>query len=193
MTRTFDIRRVLQQPIQLALIAAFVVAGIGYFGALQVMDGRAARYYERLRHDNPQAYLDQLRQGEGFARYVQELSAIEGFDSYRAATPDFLVGRWTMRPALLRLNPGARPDECQDPITFEHGLVLMPRNASGTTEAQVTMLPVQYRLNGETVELQSQGQPLASVQLIGYGAQLDHLEFTPPGRSDTVFAYRCGH
>lgn len=164
---------------------ATALAILVYFLVLGAMDGRAARYFEDLRTRDPATYLDQLRETKGFDAFLSEYAAIGGFAEFAPQTPNFLVGRWTMRPEPLRLTPGQAPAECTDPATFDYGLFL-------AVEGGGPALAVQYRIAGDTVEMRSGEGSVYPIRLVGYGANLDHVEFTPPGRTTPVFAYLCG-
>jgi len=165
-----------------ALIGALFVA---YFALLHVLDGRAESYFQRLRVSNPAHYLTLLRESEGFDAYLAEYRTLEGYADFRPAPPSFLVGRWTMRSGPVRLTPGTAPTECSDPVTLDYGLILQ-------LETGGVALPVNYRIVGKTVELRANGNVIIPVRLISYGAQLDHIEFTPPGETTQVYAYLCG-
>ena len=164
-----------------------VLAAIGaYFIALHSLDNRTADYFARMRGEHPDIYLEQLRESQGFDVFLSEYAAISGLDSYKADTPSFLIGRWTMQKAPLRLPPGATPEQCADPITFDYGLVLI-------AEAGGSALSAQYRIAEGGVDLKGPTMKDTHVTLVSFGSLLDHLEFTPPGREAPVFAYRCGH
>lgn len=162
-----------------------LIAIAAYFLLLRHLDGRAEIYFRDLRENDPATYLTNLREAQGFETYLAEYAVLEGFDEFRPQTPGFLVGRWTMRESPLRLTPGQGPDVCSDPAVFEYGLYMSP-------EAAQTSIPVQYRLEGIDVLMRDYSDRVYPISLIAYGAQLDHLEFTPPGRKAPVYAYLCG-
>ncbi len=164
-----------------AILGAIAV----YFAALHYLDGRAERYFETLREEDPGLYLTQLRENRSFDAYLAEYRIMQGYDDFRPAAPDFLVGRWTMREDQIRLTPGMVPGECSDPVTFDYGILLM---LDGSNVA----LRVNYQIEGQTVLLDSPGIDVFPVDLVSYGARLDHIEFQPPGRSERVYAYNCG-
>lgn len=162
-----------------------LAACIVYFGALHLLDGRAENYFRVLRQTNTPLYLTVLRQSQGFDAFLEEYSELEGYDSFRPLTPIFLVGRWTMRDAPMRLSPGTTPAECSNPLTLNYGLLL--EHETGGVE-----LPVQYRIVDKTVEIRNASLGILPVRLVSYGGQLDHIEFVPPGETETVYAYLCG-
>lgn len=172
-------------PRQWLAVGGALVAVAAYLLVLRSLDHRAESYFRDLRDSDPATYLIQLREAKGFAAYLPEYAEIEGFADYRPKPPSFLVGRWTMRDAPLRLTPDQAPAICSDPVTFDFGLFL-------TVESGGVALPVQYRLTGETVEMRTRGGAVFPIALVSYGAQLDHVEFTPPGRTAPVYAYLCG-
>ncbi len=172
-------------PAEWVALGAALLAVLVYLLILGALDRRAERYFLDLRDSDPATYLTQLREAKGFAAYLPEYAALEGFGDYRPKPPSFLVGRWTMRTDTLRLTPGQAPAACTDPATFDFGLFL-------TLDSGGVALPVQYRLNGDVIEMRTRGDAVFPIALVSYGAQLDHIEFTPPGRKAPVFAYLCG-
>jgi len=167
------------------LTGVIVAAMFIYFGVLHVLDGRAESYFQTLRQSDPDLYLTQLREASGFATYLASYTEMEGFGSYKSTTPTFLVGRWTLRHARLRLTPGTAPSECTAPVTFEHGLMLVHDNISAP-------IKVSYRIEGDTVQVKSADGTVLPVKIVSYGADLDHVEFVPPGQTAGVYAYTCG-
>ncbi len=162
------------------------VLAIGlYFTILHVLDGRAETYFRDLRESNPPLYLTQLRESRGFEAYLEAYRDMNGYDAFKPAAPSFLVGRWTMRPQPLRLTPGTAPSECSAPVTFDYGIILMLESGGGA-------LPVTYGIEGQNVLLKAANIDTFPIRLVSYGGQLDHIEFQPPGMTETRFAYRCG-
>ncbi len=164
---------------------ASLFAVIVYLLILRSLDHRAESYFQDLREGDPATYLTQLREAKGFAAYLPEYAELDGFGEYRPQPPSFLVGRWTMRTEMLRLTPGQAPATCINSATFDFGLFL-------TVESGGVALPVQYRLNGDVVEMRTRGDAVFPIKLVSYGAQLDHIQFTPPGHKVPVYAYLCG-
>lgn len=171
---------------QWAGVAVVAAAILGYFAWLYTLEQRSADHFARMRAEDPAVYLEQLREADGFARFLPEYATLTGLDAFKADTPSFLLGRWTMQKAPLRLPPGVVPEQCSDPITFDYGLVLM-------AEAGGSALSVQYRVADGGVDLKGPTVKDTRIALVSFGALLDHLEFTPPGRETGVYAYRCGH
>ncbi|WP_347312942.1 hypothetical protein [Defluviimonas sp. SAOS-178_SWC] len=163
---------------------AALLATLVYLFVLHGLDRRAESYFMALRENDPATYLMQLREAKGFDAFLPEYAALEGLGDFTPRTPTFLIGRWTLREDMLRLTPGQAPSACSDPATFEFGLFLM-------VEAGGPALAVQYRIDGDTVEMRSSAQAVYPIRLVSFGAQLDHIEFTPPGRDTPAFAYLC--
>lgn len=184
MANTRQWRRFRPNRMELLSIGGALIAIPLYLAVLYVLDGRAETYFENLRDEDTELYLTQLRESRGFSAYVDEYRDILGYDTVKEAAPSFLVGRWTMRPEPLRLTPGTPPGHCIDPITFDYGIVLMAQGGAGAFEAG-------YRIEGQKVQIESPGDRSFAVDLVSYGARLDHLEFQPPGRDEPVFAYNC--
>lgn len=174
----------LRRPVIVASVV--IVALIGaYFAMLHVLDGRAERYFQRIRQTDPALYLTLLREGGGFGAYLAEYKTLEGYADFRPAPPSFLIGRWSMRDSTIRLPPGTAPSQCTNPVTFDYGLMMGP--ALGGADVQV-----EYRIVGDTVEMRLHSGQIIPIRLVSYGAELDHIEFTPPGEHAPVYAYQCG-
>ncbi|MEZ5715089.1 MAG: hypothetical protein R3D85_07915 [Paracoccaceae bacterium] len=169
----------------MALSALAVVAIGAYFAVLHALDGRAEAYFTALRKSDPALYLSQLRDARGFPAFLEEYRILEGYDTFKPAAPSFLVGRWTMRNDPLRLTPGTAPAQCSDPVTFDYGIILM----ADTGEVS---LRVSYAIEGQSVLFKAPGIDTFTIDLISFGAELDHIEFRPPGQAESVFAYQCG-
>ncbi|MDK3017970.1 hypothetical protein [Pseudodonghicola flavimaris] len=167
------------------LVFGVSLAAIGlYFAVLHDMDGRAADYFKDLRDSDPELYLTQLRESRSFQAYLDEYRTMQGYDSFKPAAPSFLVGRWTLQSEPLRLNPGTAPTHCSDPVTFDYGILLM-------LESGGEALRVSYSIEGQQVMVKEAGIGTFPIDLISYGARLDHLEFTPPGSTEKAYAYEC--
>lgn len=164
---------------------AATLACLGYFGMLWVLDSSAEAYFEDLRQSNPALYLTQLRESEGFEAFLAEYRVLEGYETFHPSVPSFLVGRWTMRSAPIRLVPGTAPAECTDPVTFDYGLFLQ-------VESGGVALAVNYLIEGNTVQMRTGNTGVVPIELVSYGAQLDHIVFVPPGATEPVDAYLCG-
>ncbi|WP_071675090.1 hypothetical protein [Nioella nitratireducens] len=170
--------------VELLSYGAIAIAIGVYFTVLNVLDGRAEAYFETLREEDPALYLSQLRESRSFAAYVDEYRVMQDYDTFHPAAPDFLVGRWTMREEPLRLTPGTVPSTCSDPVTFDYGILLM-------LDGSDLALRVNYAIEEQRVLLNAPGIDVFPVDLISYGARLDHIEFQPPGRANRVYAYIC--
>ena len=177
----------LRKPTRTEWIAtlATLAAVLAYVLVLGMLDKRAARYFTELRDSDPASYLLQLRESRGFEAFLEEYTALRHLDTFQPQAPSFLVGRWSMRADILRLTPGQAPERCLNPATFDFGLFL-------TVETGGVALPVQYRIAGNEVEMRGPGDAIFPIRLVSYGAELDHIEFTPPGHDTPVNAYHCG-
>ena len=168
------------------IVAAAALSAIAiYLLVLRQLDHRAAGYLDELREADPTTYLTDLREVRGYDAFLAEYARLEGFEQYRPQPPGFLIGRWTTRDDMLRLTHGQAPTACTDPVTFEYGLFV------GKVGEEVS-LPVQYRLSDNVAEMRTAEGQVFPIRLISYGARLDHLEFTPPGGAQPVYAYLCG-
>lgn len=185
MTISRSLRRNWPGRAQMLFYGICLVAIGLYFAVLHVLDGRAATYFQLLRQSDPELYLTQLRESRSFAAYVLEYREMEGYGTFQEAAPSFLVGRWTMRDEPLRLTPGTAPAQCSNPITFDYGILLLLQAGEGTRR-------VSYRIEDQTVQVKTDDMGTFPVELVSYGARLDHIEFTPPGMDKPVYAYNCG-
>lgn len=167
-------------------ISASIVGGLvlAYVIALQVLDSRAETYFRETRSSDPELYLEQLRDLHGFKAFLPEYTALEGFENYSARAPEFLIGRWTMRDAPIRQTAGVYPEQCSDHITFDYGAILM-------IEPEGAPLRVVYKIKDGAVVAHSAGNEDLVITPVSFGSLVDHLEFTPPGRDEMIYAYIC--
>ncbi|MEJ2022106.1 MAG: hypothetical protein P8X43_08735 [Maritimibacter sp.] len=168
-------------------ISASLVGGfmLVYFIGLSVLDKQAETYFRETRDTNPELYLEQLRDLHGFNAFLPEYAVLNKFDNFTPRTPEFLIGRWTMRDAPIRQVTGAYPEQCPDQITVDYGTIL-------TVEPERDTLPVSYKIEDGLVNVNpARGEPF-TIETISFGAQVDHIEFVPPGRDTVVYAYFCG-
>lgn len=187
MASPIERRRLRLRRETLLAVLGVLLFGILYVAFLAFQNSRAESYYENLRKTDPVRYLDDLRRNQGFASYLDTYRLLEGYGSPKAAAPSFLVGRWTMRTATMRVTPGSTFSNCSDPVAFEHGLIEIGAGKE-RKDFQTT-----YRLRGQEAVLDGPQLDGLKVRLVSYGAAIDHLEFVPPGRDTTVYAYRCGN
>ena len=178
-------RLTLRRETLYALLAG-VIFGTGYFIYLAVQNHRAEVYFETLRQTDPVRYLDDLRKNEGFASFLEKYRLLEGYYAPKAAAPPFVVGRWTLRPAPMRVAPGTVFTDCKDSLVFERGLVEL------SVGGERRQFPANYKIHGQSIDLFGPDLPGLAVRLVSYGATIDHLELVPPGRSATFYGYRCG-
>jgi len=163
-----------------------VVAGLGftllYAGFLSFQEHRAGLALEKMRRTDPNGYLEYIRKLEGFDDYVRLFASYQHFDQFRPAAPGFMIGRWTLRATPQRISSLGRTD-CTDPIIFGYGRLEIPKD--GFAERAT------FKLDGDTlIVAPSQGDSFR-VQLVSYGAAINHLELVPPGRDATFYAYPC--
>lgn len=183
MKLTWRRRRLSIQPgtIYIGLAAlAFIVL---YAGFLAFQDRLAETRLATLRNTDADAYLDEIRMLEGFDTYVREFQHLKGFDQFRTNAPIFMIGRWTLRDRTERIPVGTMPD-CTDPVIFEYGRFKVPRDG--------TDLPASFRLDGQTLIVRPRSGDPIRIDLVSFGAAIDHLKLTPPGREAVSYAYPCG-
>ncbi len=165
----------------LALAGLIFIALYGVF--LTYQERLAEARLAAMRQKDADAYLDEIRMLEGFDTYVREFQQLKGFDSFRTNAPIFMIGRWTLRDSTERIPVGTMPD-CTDPVIFEYGRFKLPRDG--------TDLPASFRLDDQTLIVRPRTGDPVRVELISFGAAIDHLRLTPPGREDVSYAYPCG-
>ncbi|SES15104.1 hypothetical protein SAMN04490244_106144 [Tranquillimonas rosea] len=175
------------RPARIEVVGGLVAlaASVVYFGALHVLDGRAGLYLEELRQSDPDRYLTVLRESRGFEAFLEEYRALADYDEFQRLPPTFLIGRWTPRPAQLRLAPGTSPEQCSDPMTLGDGMY-QQLDTGGVS------LPVTYRIEGQTVQMRTEDEGIMPIELVSYGGELDHIRYVPPGAEFPVYGYLCG-
>ncbi|WP_323785865.1 hypothetical protein [Thalassovita sp.] len=166
----------------LIFLACGFAFSILYLLFLEFQNRRAEEYLDTLRTSDPDGYLDQIRQIEGFSPFVREFSKLKNFENFNPTTPSFLIGRWTLRDKETRAGLGTLM-KCTDAITFEHGRIGMARDG-------ISLL-AEFRLNGDWLEILPQDSALLKVHMISFGAAINHLELVPPGRDKLHYAYPC--
>jgi hypothetical protein len=168
-------------------ISTSIVGGLilCYFIGLKIFDNRAETYFRETRTSNPELYLEQLRDLHGFNAYLPEYAVIKKFEVETPRTPEFITGRWTMRDAPMRLTAGTYPEQCSNQITFDYGIILM-------VEPGATTMRVTYRIADGKVIAHTPTGSIFAITPVSFGAQVDHIEFVPPGRINKVYAYFCG-
>jgi len=171
----------------LALAALTLVAALIFGGYLEVQNKRAEALFNRLKAADPPRYLDDLRRMEGFDAYVTAYRTLRGFGAFRPEPPRFLVGRWTLRDKPVRLPPSGSFAQCENPLVIETGHVQM-----ATEETAPFNETALYRLTEKgALEVKTGDHGLIEVQIVAYGAQIDHLTLTPPGQEALLYAYPC--
>ena len=171
----------------LALAAVTLFAALIFGGYLEVQNRRAEALFNRLKATDPPRYLDDLRRMEGFDAYVTAYRTLRGFGAFRPEPPRFLVGRWTLRDKPVRLPPSGSFAQCENPLVIETGHIEVgPQSAARLKDTAL------YRLT-ETgmLEVKTGEHGLIGVQIVSYGAQIDHLALTPPGEEALLYAYPC--
>ena len=182
MTVAHAILRLTPRRQTLVLGAAALGAMLAYGMFLLALERGAAARLETLRRDDPAGYLEQIRKLEGFETYLALFADHYGFDQPRSVVPAFMVGRWTLRTQDERISARVRT-QCSDPITFEYGLLEIPRD---NLRARAT-----YSIDGQDLIVAPATNDPFRVRLISYGVTIDHLELQPPGREQSLYAYPC--
>lgn len=164
-------------------VALLVVLALAVYLPLMFSAEReAVQRLERLRGEDPQAYLRVLKREEGFDAYLGAFADLRGYDDWRAAPPAFLQGRWRLYETRQYVDDGFTPERCTPAVRFGSGRVRLP--GPGASEALYTVqdasIAVQRAEAGDfSID------PVAPRQSIHYL----RIEGLPQGLR---FAYRCG-
>ncbi|MCA8878803.1 MAG: hypothetical protein KDA73_02370 [Rhodobacteraceae bacterium] len=170
---------------RVTMIGAALVATALYFGYLTEQNNRARAFLTGLRQSDPALYLDELRRLDGFNAFLRAYREIRGFSNFGPQPPSFLVGRWTMRNAPVRMLPNTQSAVCPRPFMIDYGHVRITEPKDITDRAS-------YRLSdGNMLEIRTRDHGRLSVQIVAFGSSIDYLVFTPPGADAPVYAYRC--
>ena len=167
-----------------AAVATFVAIGL-FAGYLYTKNRLAQERLSSLANTDMVRYLDELRRLEGFDTYLSVYRERMGFADFRPRAPRFLIGRWTLRDEAVRLPPSGSFAECDQPLVIEYGRIAITASPAVAEEAA-------YRLTeDEELEVRTERNGVIPITIVAHGTRIDHLELTPPGREDRMFAYPC--
>ena len=133
-----------------------MTAGYVYF--LRVVDQKVAVSEARRRAENPVQYLNDVRQGQGFHRFLAEFRQIYGYDRLQSTVPPFLLGRWSLADAPKRVSDEYVPEPCGDSVAIEDGRI------KTFGKAPIDM-PVSYGIEGSTVQARTANGALIPIRL----------------------------
>jgi len=181
-TGPLTIRRLRVRRNTLILLATALILAVLYSIYLTSRNRYAQHYLAVLRQTGPTQYLEQLRKLKGFGRYLVEYSALNDYRTFRRQVPEFMAGRWTLRPHREQLPPTGYFSSCTDPISFEYGQI--------TLGSGMQPFRARYRIAGAKLIVRTDTKTIP-ILLVSYGEAIDHLEFVPPTRKTIAYAYRC--
>lgn len=166
--------------LRVALLVALALAV--YLPLMFSAERDAAQRLERLRGEDPQAYLRVLKREEGFDAYLDALADLRGYDDWRAAPPAFLRGRWRLYETRQYVDDGFTPGRCTPAVGFAPGRVRLPG-----AEANDAL----YTVQDARIAVQRADAGDLSIDPVAPRESVHYLrvEGLPQGLR---FAYRCG-
>lgn len=164
------------------LIIGLVALAI-YVVYLSQQDARVRDRFAQTREESPQTYLEEVRIVRGFDAYLRAYTQLRGSDRFTEAAPDFLLGRWAMFDAPLRVDDRFSASSCRNTLLIENGRVTPPGAAAP--------LPAKYWLKGNDLMVMLADGERFSVKVIGSGVHLHHLEVASGLAGGHRYAYRC--
>jgi hypothetical protein len=163
---------------------AILVLFVAYILALTQLQRSTEATYADLRKSDPNRYLSEIRQAEGFRVYLREFRDLKGYAAPQRLAPPFLIGRWAMVDQPLRADDSYVPSSCLDDVIIEDGHI-----RSGGEHP--TDYDVNYVINGAGIlALRPKGAPII-ITPVGYGVHVNHIELIMPGSSMPRYGYLC--
>jgi hypothetical protein len=165
-----------------AIVAVVVV--IGYIMLLSHEENVMREYYDGLRSTNANLYLSKILKARGFDKYLDEYLALHDYGKPTEEAPLFLVGRWALFDDKKRVGDDFVPDTCVPAVEIEDGNLKFIDNEKNRYTAHYTM-------NGPTVTAHIDGRDDVTVQVVGYGSHLHHIEVHDKSTGATRYGYMC--
>lgn len=163
--------------VSLVLLAAYVMF-------LNHEERVMGEYYRNLRKTNVELYLSKIMQARGFRKFLEEYVATHDYTRPIEAAPSFLVGRWALFDKAKRVSDDFVPDACISGLEIEDGQMKLFGDKDARYAAYYTMV-------GNTVTAHLNGAETASIDVIGYGSHLHHIEVKLPGAETPKYGYMC--
>ena len=166
--------------VAVGLLAAFAA----YVLALTQIQHTTERTYAELRKTDPDLYLANIRQAQGFRSYLRQFIEIKGYQTPQTEAPPFLIGRWALHDKPLRVDDAYVPPMCLDDIVIQDGNIRTgrPRRES---------FSVRYQIQGANVmAVREKAAPIV-IAPVGYGTHVNHIEVRLPDSDETRYGYLC--
>lgn len=168
--------------------AGLGLASLLLFGAyvlvLTQLQRSTEQTFARLRSSDPDRYLSQLRQTEGFPVYLETFGELKGYGTPQRLAPPFLIGRWALHERPLRVDDSYVPPSCLDNVVIQDGQIRATRPEEATYD-------VSYAIGGKRVLAMREGKTPIIIVPIGYRAHINHIEITLPDDDGTRYGYLC--
>jgi hypothetical protein len=157
---------------------------VAYVLALTQLQVSTERTYEELRRSDPDLYLSKIRQTEGFRTYLRQFRELKNYQTPQRLAPPFLIGSWVLYDHALRVDDAYVPPNCLDNVVIEDGHLRTGRPKPADYD-------VRYRIEGERVlALRDNGPPI-TIDPVGYGVHVNHIEIVLPGTDKVRYGYMC--
>ena len=182
---TLRLPSVLRDNQRRALIAvAAIVVVVGYIMLLSHEENVMRKYYDDLRSTNANLYLSKILKARGFDKYLEEYLEIHDYEKPIEEAPLFLVGRWALFDEKKRVGDDFVPDTCVPSVEIEDGNLKFIDNDKNRYAARYTM-------KGSVVTAHLEGRHDVTVEVVGYGSHLHHIELQDKGTGETRYGYMC--
>lgn len=170
--------------VRLVLFVALALAIL--LPAIEWRELQVERELAELRETQPQAYLDRLRQQEGFSSYLPAYAELNGYRDWHARPPGFLEGGWRLYEVKQEVSTDFRPDVCHPAIYVEPGELHLRGPGDRYPDAR-------YRIRDGRIEVQLLDAGRFTITPVAPGEHIYYLKIDGlPGTDGPRYAYRCG-
>jgi len=182
---SFNIARRLRRfRFNAGLGVALLLLFVAYVLVLTHLQRSTEQTYARLRSSDPDRYLSEIRQSEGFRVYLEKFGELKGYETPRWLAPPFLIGRWVLHDKPLRVDDSYVPPSCLNDVVIQDGQIR-------TGRPQPASHDVRYLIDGKRVLATRDGQAPIVIVPVGYGAHINHIEITLPDEARPRYGYMC--
>lgn len=157
---------------------------VAYVLVLAQLQRSTEQSYAKLRSSDPDRYLSEVRQAEGFRAYLEKFRELKDYKSPQRLAPTFLIGRWALHDKPLRVDDSYVPPSCLDSVVIQDGHIRIGRPKETTYD-------VRYMIGGKRVLATREGQTSIVIVPIGYAAHINHIEITLPDVGRPRYGYMC--
>lgn len=163
----------------LASLALFAI----YVFALTQVQHSTEKAYAELRVSDPDLYLSNIRQAEGFRVYLRQFTELKGYGTPQFEAPPFVIGRWVLYGEPMRVDDAYVPPVCLDDVVIQDGLIRVGRPKPADYK-------VHYVIEGPMVLARRESGAPISIVPIGYGVHVNHIVISLPGAKPR-YGYLC--